>query len=92
MGPDPMAALMANCVSEEGFKIYKFLLFLCNTNISYRLKNMLEPDWDKHVINCPDFTKASDNGNQLIRSKLNIGLQTSMMIIQIPRKGMVLGL
>lgn len=53
---------------------------------------MLEPDWDKHVINCPDFTKASDNGNQLIRSKLNIGLQTSMMIIQIPRKGMVLGL
>lgn len=44
MGPNPMAALMANCVSEEGFKIYKFLLFLCNTNISYRLKNMLEPD------------------------------------------------
>lgn len=43
MRSNPMAALVADSVSEERVKIHKFLLFLRNTLISYRLKNILEP-------------------------------------------------
>lgn len=38
-----MAAFMADGVCKERFKIYKFLLFLSDTHISNRLKDMLEP-------------------------------------------------
>lgn len=47
-----MAALMANSVCEERFKIDKFLLFLCNTQISDRLKNMLEPGLGSLMLLC----------------------------------------
>jgi hypothetical protein len=50
MRPNTMAALMAYSVRKERFKIYQSFLFLANTNISYGLKNMLEPDYDRHVI------------------------------------------
>ena len=43
MRPNPMATLMANCVSKERIEVYVILLFLCYTYFSNRLKNMLEP-------------------------------------------------
>lgn len=67
--------------SAIGWRIY---LNLIRISMSY-FKNFL-------TIICPDFTKASDNANQFIRIKLNIELQTSMMTIEIPKKGVVLGL
>lgn len=45
-----MAALMADSVSKERLKIYKFPLFLFDTCVSYWLKNMLKPGQEGKVL------------------------------------------
>lgn len=90
-----MAAFMTNCVSKERVEVHKLSLFFHNTDISYRLKDKLEPDQRTrgiHYISMSQVPKTvcliSDIGNHRKGRKTNsyFASETFLsMTIDVPR-------